>query len=252
MKNLIIADFKKLIYLPSNRYLLLSTIGLSILLGMIFLFTINVTQGKVFTELSSIEVIDITLLGMDATAIMLIIFTALYIKKDLASGAIHTNLAITPVRGKYFLSKTLFISLLSILISVLLLLLFLSINLFIISINDMGSLSIFHMDVITKAIGSVVMVLFYSLISAAGTFYLQSTAGGIAFSLSVMFLPALIKMFPSEISDMLLPIFPETSINAIFDIQSADGSLFSAIVVLLLWIIISNLGGLWKFKRIDY
>lgn len=105
MNNLVKADFKKTLYLPSNRYLLLSTICSSILLGMIFLLTINVTQEKGITELSSMEIIDITLLGMDVAAMMLIIFTAIYIKKDLSPGAIHTNLAITPIRSKYFISK---------------------------------------------------------------------------------------------------------------------------------------------------
>lgn len=95
------------------------------------------------------------------------------------------------------------------------------------------------------------MVLFYSLLSAAGVFYLQSTSGGIAFALGVMFLPALIKMFPPEVSSILLPIFPEKSLYAIINIH-AEGSLVSAIAILLLWIIISSLVGLWRFKRIDY
>jgi len=251
MNNLVKADFKKTLYLPSNRYLLLSTICSSILLGMIFLLTINVTQGKGITELSSMEIIDVTLLGMDVAAIMLIIFTAIFIKKDLSPGAIHTNLAITPVRGKYFISKISFISIISILISVVLLLLFLTIDLLVLSINDMDSLSFFNINVFSKLIGSVVMVLFYSILSAAGVFYLQSTSGGIAFALVVMFLPALIKMFPAEVSSILLPIFPEKSLYAIINIHT-EGSLVSAIAILLLWIIISSLVGLWRFKRIDY
>src|SRR5699024_4502532 len=154
----------------------------------IFLFSINVTQGKKLQELTNLEVIDISLLGMDVAAILLIIFTAMFVIKDLSPGAVHTNLAITPVREKYFRSKVSFISILSVLISVILILLFLTIDQFVLSVNNIGGLSLFDINIFKKLIGSVVMVLFYSLLSAAGAFYLQSTSGGIAFALSVMFL----------------------------------------------------------------
>lgn len=250
MTNLIKADFKKIFYLPGYRYFLLPTMALSILFGTLFLFTINVTQGKELAELSSAEVIDISLLGMDVAAIMLIIFTAMFVTKDLSSGAVHINLAITPVRGKYFLSKISFITILSVLISVVLILLFLIIDQLVLSMYDIAELSLFDINIFTKIIGSVVMVLFYSLLSAAGAFFLQSTSGGIAFALTVMFLPALIKMFPADVSNILLPIFPEKSLHAFID--TTDGSLISAILILLLWVILSSLAGLWKFKRIDY
>ncbi len=248
MINLIKADFKKISYLPAYRYLLLSTIALSILFGTLFLFTTNVTQGKELAEFSSTEVIDISLLGMDVSAIMLILFTAIFVTKDLSSGAVHTNLAITPVRRKYFLSKISFISILSVLISVVLLILFLLIDQFVLSVYGIGGLSL--IDILTKLIGSIIMVLFYSLLSVAGTFFLQSTFGGIAFALAAMFLPALIKMFPADVSNMLLPIFPEKSLNAFID--TTNGSLGSAILVLFLWVLISSVAGLWKFNRIDY
>lgn len=252
MKNLMKADFKKTFYLPSYRYFLLSTIGLSILFGTIFLFTINVTQGKELAELTNVEVIDISLLGMDVAAILLIIFTSLFVSKDLSPGAVHTNLAITPVRRIFFLSKVSFISIISVLISVILILIFLTIDQFVLSVNNIEGLSLFDINIFTKIIGSVVMVVFYSLLSAAGAFYLQSASGGIAFALSVMFLPALIKMFPADISNILLPIFPEKSLHAFIEVDSTDGSLASAVIILLLWVVLSSLVGLWRFKKIDY
>src|SRR5690625_7742797 len=93
------------------------------------------------------EIIDVTLLGMDVAAIILIIFTAIFVKKELSPGAIHTNLAITPVRGKYFISKISFISIISILISVVLLLLFLTIDMLVLSFNDIVSLSFIIINV---------------------------------------------------------------------------------------------------------
>ncbi|KAB8127092.1 hypothetical protein F9U64_18530 [Gracilibacillus oryzae] len=251
MKHLIKADFKKIMYLPSYRYMILATILLSIVFGIIFLFTIEVTQGKLLTELSVLEVIDITLLGMDAAAIMLIIFAAIFVTKDLTSGAVHTNLAITPIRRKYYLTKLSFIAILSIIISTALIIVFFVFDQFIISINQMGALS-FDSGFFAKILGSVLMVLFYSLLSAAGAFYFQSTPGGIAFALSVMFLPALIKMFPDDVSELLLSVFPEKSLHTFININATNSSWVGAITVLLIWIMLTCAISFWRFKKIDY
>src|SRR5690625_2820805 len=109
MMRLIKADFKKVSFLQCYRNFILATLLLSILFGIIFLFTIDFTAGKRLAELPSIEMIDISLLGIDVTAIMFIIFTANFISKEFSTGAIHTSLAITPLRQKYFLSKIFFI-----------------------------------------------------------------------------------------------------------------------------------------------
>src|SRR5699024_7560975 len=120
MIRLIKADLKKVSYLQGYRNFLLATLLLSVLFSITFLFTIDLTAGKELTALSNIEIIDITLLGIDVTAIMFIIFTANFISKEFSTGAIHTSLAITPLRQKYFLSKILFIAKLSFLVSIIL------------------------------------------------------------------------------------------------------------------------------------
>src|SRR5690625_3041498 len=252
MINLIKSDFKKMIYLPNYRKFLMMTIILSIVFGAIFLFTIGITQGEQLADLSFMEMIDISFLGIDVAAIMMIIFTAMFISNDLAPGAVHTNLAITPVRGKYFLSRILFLAILFILISIAVIALLLAGTQLIAAANGVSGLSSAKSSIFLTIIGSIIMVLFYGTLSAAGTFYFQSSAGGITFALGVMFLPALIQMFPADAAEPLLAIFPENALHAFIDISSANGSLVLSVVTLLAWIIISSLIGLWKFKRIDY
>src|SRR5690625_87601 len=212
MMRLIKADFKKVSFLQGYRNFILATLLLSILFGIIFLFTIDLTAGKRLAELPNIEIIDITLLGIDVTAIMFIIFTANFISKEFSTGAIHTSLAITPLRQKYFLSKILFIAKLSFLVSIILTCIIVIIDYFILMINNMDGLFFNHV-LLVKLIGAVIMPVFYSLLSMAGTFYMQSASGGIIFALGVMFIPALIKMFPANFSDVILPIFPESSLQ---------------------------------------
>src|SRR5699024_11520155 len=108
--------------------------------------------------------IDITLLGIDVTAIMFIIFTANFISKEFSTGAIHTYLAITPLRQKYFLSKALFIMKLSFLVSILLTCMIVILDGIIITVNNMDGL-IFNHGLFIKLIGAVMMPVFYSLLS---------------------------------------------------------------------------------------
>lgn len=252
MKNLVKADVKKVLYIPNYRYLLFAAVILSLLFGLIFLTTIGVTEGRALTSLSSLEVIDVSFLGIDVAAIMMIIFSALFISKEVSEGAVHTNLALTPNRMKFFVSKLLYLSLLSVLISITVILGIFAIDWFIMSANNMGSLELFNMDVLFKITGSILMVLVYGLLSAIGAFFIQSMAGGIIFSLGLMFVPALIRFFPEWVGDMMLPIFPETAIASFVDITATSNNLFIAMTILFLWLLLSSIISYSKFRKIDY
>src|SRR5690625_3875916 len=167
MNHVIKADFKKIFYLRGYRLYLLATCLLSIIFGIIFLFTVDLTAGKSLSELSSIEILDVTLLGIDAAAIMLIIFTASFIAKEFVTGSIHSTLAITPARKKLFFYKALFIAVLSLLMTILILGTFFFINQMILSANDLAKLSLLDRIVLLKLFGAIIMPVFYSLLSLA-------------------------------------------------------------------------------------
>lgn len=254
MKHFIKADFKKLNYLSSHRNYLIILCLLSISFGLIFLFTIGVTQGKNLTELPAMDVIDISLLGMDVAAIMLIIFTATFISKEFSHVSIHTSLAIMPLRQKFYLSKILFIMILSFIISITLTFIIFGLDQLVLLANNMGTVSLSNQALLSKLIGTVILPLFYSLLSASGTFYLRSAAGGIMFAIGVMFLPAFVKLFPDSFSDMVLILLPEKSLHALTELNTItfNGQLMGAILILLAWILISNILGLWKLKKADF
>lgn len=252
MMRLVKADFKKVIYIPSYRYLLIASFILSILFGLIFLTTIGVTEGRELTGLSNIEVIDVSFLGVDVAAIMMIVFAALFVSKEISDGAIHINLAVTPKRLKFFGSKLLYLSFLSTLLSGFVIVGLFAVDWLVMSINNMGELELFNELVMYKVIGSILMVLFYSLLSAIGVFFTQSLSGGIIFSLGAMFLPGLIRMFPETVGDLLLPIFPETGINHFVDLSTNSSNLFVSLLILILWLVISAGIGYSKFRKIDY
>ena len=106
MRQLIKADFKKTMYIPSYRYILIATVILSLVFGAIFLLTVEVTEGLKLSSLSSMLVIDVSFLGMDVTAIMMIIFVSLFISKEISTGAIYLRKSSWPHRRlKFYISK---------------------------------------------------------------------------------------------------------------------------------------------------
>lgn len=252
MLKLIKADFKKVLYLPSYRNLLIATFVLSLLFGSIFLMTIGVTEGRPLTGLTSLEVIDVSFLGIDVVAIMMIIFAALFISKDITGGAVYTNLVMTPKRLKFFLSKLVFLSLLSIAMAFLVIAGIFVMDWAIMSMNSMGDLDLMNMTVLLKIVGSVLMVLVYGLLSGIGAFFVQTMAAGIIFSLGLMFLPALIRFFPDTVGDLLLPIFPETAIGSFVDLTGDSNHLLLALLILVLWLCASGVISYRQFKKKDY
>lgn len=252
MMRLIKADFKKLFFLTKSRHFLLATIFLSVLFGVILLLTINVTEGRTLTELSGIEVVDITYLGMDVAAIMMIIYAALFLSNNITNEGVHFNLAITPNRLKFFMAKIIFVSLLSLFMGLIILISLTAVSQLIMSFNNMGHLELLNQPSLLKMIGSLLMVVVYSLLSATVIFFGQSAAVGITFSLALMFLPALVRMFPEFVGDILLPIFPETSINAFVDLSSQSNNLLWAVIILSMWLIITGAISYRKFKYTDY
>lgn len=75
--NLIRAEYHKITCLKFTRMFLIALIAASLMLGLIFSLTTSVTQGKAISEMAPIDVISASMLGVDVTAIMLIIFTVI-------------------------------------------------------------------------------------------------------------------------------------------------------------------------------
>ncbi|WP_181350887.1 hypothetical protein [Thalassobacillus sp. CUG 92003] len=254
MVNLIKADLKKIVFLASYRNYLITTFILSVVLGLTFVFTIGVTQGKELTELRELEVLDISLLGMDVAAIMLIVFSARFISADFSQGSIHTALAIMPLRQKFYLAKVLFITAVSIILCITLTLSIVVMDQLILLGNDMHALSLGGQAVLLKLFGTAVMPLFYSLLSIAGTFYLRSMAGGVTFAIGIMFLPAFVDLFPTQVTGNVLMALPERSLHTIADMSVGqfNGQMVSAGSILLAWLIVTNAGGMMKLNKTDF
>lgn len=255
MKNLIQAEFQKIFFLQSSIVYLLSLIGLSLTAGLLFSLTTNVTQGKAITALSAMDVLSANMLGVDVANIMLILFVSVSISKEFSTKLIHVSLAVTPNRQKFFLGKLIAFLILSIVLSVVVTSLNYWASGLILAVNQMPGISLQDAAVRQFVAGVCAMPVFYAVLTVAAVFIFNHSAGGIAFALGVLALPALINMFSNPIQNLLLPIFPQSALHSLSGIASEGSaeslSVTASLSLLLAWIAATSLAAIVKFRKQD-
>jgi len=253
--NLIKSEYQKIVFLRFSKIFLVSLIILSLALGLIFSLTISVTQGKAITELQSFDVISVSMLGIDVAAIMLIIFTALLISSEFSTKLIHVSLAVTPNRKRFYLSKLTTYFLLSLVISIVTAFLAYFLGQLILMFNNMPTVSLLDPSIRQFILGCIAMPIFYCLLAVAATFTFGNSACAITFSLGVLLIPGLIRMFSDEIQKLIIPILPIAALHSISGIAERGSfellSMTTSIIILVVWIFITSLIGIWQFERKD-
>lgn len=255
MRKLMQAEYKKIVFLRFSKVYLVSLIVASLVLGVIFSLTTNVTQGRAITELPTKDVISANMLGVDLANVMLIIFTALLISSEFSTNLIHVSLAVTSNRKRFYFGKLMTYFLLSVAISVVTALLTYLAGQLILAIHHMSMATFLNSSIRQFVLGVMVMPVFYCVLTVAATFIFRSSGGGISFSLGIMAIPALIKMFSNGIQKIFLPILPQSAIHSLSG-AVAKGSfehlgLLPSICVLLAWIVITSFIALIKFEKRD-
>ena len=255
LKNLIKAEFQKIAFLKSSKIFLIALIVASLMLGLIFALTTNVTQGKAISEIPPIDVISACMLGVDVTAIMLIIFAAISNTKEFSTKLIHVTLAVTPNRKRLFLSKLITYFLLGTVISLIVTALTFLAGQLILLANGRPMVSLADPFFRQFILGTLFMPVFYCLLTVAAVFVFRSSGGAITFSLGIMFVPALVKMFSQSIQKIILPLLPQASLHSLSGIASKGSyeilGIGVSILLLFVWIGITSLIGTFQFVRKD-
>ncbi|MDO5093088.1 MAG: hypothetical protein Q4D79_06655, partial [Propionibacteriaceae bacterium] len=95
----------KLLTLPRLRFLALVVVVLGTATALLFYLTLPVTQGRTLAELAPSEVLSVGLLGIDAAALVLIVFAALVVGDEYTTGMMQTTLTLTPARDRVLGAK---------------------------------------------------------------------------------------------------------------------------------------------------
>lgn len=253
MINSIHAEWKKIWFPKSSRLYLLFAIIFSILMGLVFAFTTEITQQRALSELNPMSVIEVNMLGVDVVTILFILFSAVQIGKEFQGKTIQTYLITTPNRTHYFSAKLLTFFLLSFVVGVIVAIITLvNGHLILLSIHDRG-LPI--SGVWRFASGCIAMPLFYVPLTVCATFFSRNISSGIVIPFAVMFLPAVTELLPQSIQEIFIPILPSSAIHTFSGIAQ-EGSIeytgiLTAFIIIITWSTLTIVMSIWRFRNKD-
>ena len=253
MMKSISAEWKKMWFPKSSRlYLILATIS-SILTGLLFALTTQVTQDRSLFELEPMSIIEVNMLGVDVVTILLLLFVAIQIGREFQGKTIQSYLAATPARSRYFIAKALMFCLVSLVVGIIVALVTHFNGQLLVSAvhKQMPALS----EVWQFAAGSIVMPPFYVLLTVCATFYARNTATGIVMPLIVLFLPAIAELFPKMLQNMVIPVLPASAIHTLSGMAQKGSieytGILTAFVTLGFWVLLSAASAIWRFCKKD-
>ncbi len=254
--NLIKSEYEKIFFLKSTKIYIGSVIITSVIMGLIFALTTRVTQGRTITELAPIDVISANMLGIDVATIMLIIFTAISISNEFSTKLINISLAATPNRKRFYIGKFATYFILTLIIGVIVGLLNYFASQIILISNGLPTVSLSHNSLRQFVLGSMVMPVFYSLLTVAAIFIFRNSGGAITFSLGVMLIPGLISMLSDSVQKVIMPILPISGIHSISGIAEVDSfellGITTSVITLITWILITSVVGIFRFYKKDF
>ena len=254
--TLVRAEMEKIFFLKFSKRYLFALVFFSLATGLTFSLTTDVTQGKGVTELSPLDVISASMLGVDLANVMLIVFTAWSLSNELTAKFIHVSLAVTPNRRRFFWAKWMTYFLLAVGMSL--------VTVFLTSLAGQLVLVFHHQPVLSfsdpafrqLATGLMMMPVFYTVLTLAAAFILMSSGKAMVFSLGVMAAPSLFKMFADPVQQIFLPLFPQSAIHSLAGVVEGSSfeslSVSASIFLLLLWILLTTAVALARFQRKDF
>lgn len=253
MMKYIGAEWKKMWFPKSSRlYLILAAIS-SILMGLVLALTTQVTRDRSLFELEPMDIIEVNVLGVDIATIFLLIFVAIQIGREFQGKTIQSYLAVTPSRSRYFIAKALIFCFVSLVVGIIVAL----ITLF----NGQILILAVHKqipvvsEILRFTAGTVVMPLFYVLITVCAAFFTRNTAAGITIPLTVMFLPFIADLSPKMLQNIVIPVLPASALHTLSGLVQKGNieytGILSAFVILVFWVLLSAVLAIWKFRRKD-
>ncbi|NWN87882.1 MAG: hypothetical protein HLX51_04970 [Micrococcaceae bacterium] len=255
LKSVIASEAIKIWTLRFPRVLVTLAVVLAAVTALLFLLTIDVTQGDSLAALLWADIASTALLGVDATAVVFIILGAWFVASEYATGMMRTTLVATPNRVKVFSAKLLVLAGAAVLAGLVSVLLAILVAQLVLAVSGLPVLNLMDGELLRMALGSLLIVPFYSVLVAALAFIVRTTGGAVTATLAVMFAPAVVSMLPNAAQQFLLPMFPNAAILSISGSTDPGQAVhlvpLLAVVVLACWLVVVLGAALTLFSRRD-
>lgn len=251
--SVVSAETIKLWSLTTQRALLLVAVGLAGLAAAFFYLTLPLTQGRTLAALEPGEILEAGVLGVDAAAIVVIVFAAFHVGAEYSTGLIQTTLTLTPSRRRVVAGKLVTAGLAALCVGIAAAALCLIAAVVAGATVGLSAGEILTGEGVRLAAGSLAMPVVYAVIAAAGAFVFRSTASGIVTPLFVMAVGGLAGLLGGPVGTIVTPLMPVAAIHSLAGTATGHEAISTAAAVgsLIVWIGLSAGAATWRLVRRD-
>lgn len=181
----------------------------SALMAVLFLVSLPLTQGRTISVLPATDVLGAALVGVDVSAIVLMVLGASVAGSEYATGLARATFLLTPRRRRMVLAKAVVVAAVAATAAVLAAA----------ACAVVGQAALMAsgrapapLD-LQLVVGSTAGPVYYALVGLFAAFVTRSTGGGVVVALAVLLLPVLTVWIPGL--DVLAPLLPGAAVHGL-------------------------------------
>nr|WP_246195564.1 ABC transporter permease subunit [Halopolyspora algeriensis] len=208
------AEWTKLWSLRFTRAMLLLALILAAGAAAVFLLTTETTRGEPLAEMSPFEIAGASLLGVDFAVVVLEVLCASAVASEYSTGMIRLTLSVAPHRWRVLAAKGLVATMIALLAGLAATAAAVGAGQLVLLTQGLPGLSP-EPRLLRLAVGSMLMVPLYSLLTVALAFLTRNGGGAIAVVLTIMSVPTLVGALPPGWQWSLLPWLPASALHSL-------------------------------------
>lgn len=256
MSSIFKAEIKKIKYLKRAKLYFSSLFLVSLCTSLLLITSLNITQSKRIIEFTSYDILSVSMFGLDAATIMLVVFIAIELSKEFNSKQLYFTIQTCPNRTSIYKLKMQIFLTISAITSVMLMVLMIVMTQVILNSNNMQLVNFNDINNVQLILGTSIMPMFYTIVVVAFSFIFRNTGIAITSTLGLIALPAIIKLLGNNLEEILTPLMPQSAIHSLAGTATTNSAEYSSImvslIILAIWIIVLISIGNRCFKKVDF
>ena len=207
------AEWSKLFSLRATRRSLLAAVLLAVASALLFCLVIEATTGAPLARTPTFDVLSAGLLGVDVTALFILVVAAGMVGSEYANGMIRTTLTAMPWRSRLLVAKAAVLAVVGYAIGVLAGVLTVATSQVVLLAAGLPTASWTDPAVVRLVLGVAVEVPVYGLFGLAFAFVFRATGAGIVAALAVVFLPTVLDWLRDFLPGFLISYQPSPAVH---------------------------------------
>jgi ABC-2 type transport system permease protein len=236
------AEWSKLFSLRATRRSLLASVALAGASATLFCLVIEATTGVPLAQTPIFDVLSAGLLGVDATALFILVVASSMIGSEYVNGMIRTTLTAVPRRTRMLVAKAAVLAVAGYVIGVVAGALTVAVAQVVLLAAGLPTASPTDPAVVRLVMGAAVEVPAYGLFGMAFAFIFRATGAGIVAALAVVFLPSVLDWLRDYLPGFLITYQPTPAVHNLAGLTAPTDATYlspgAAALTIVVWVLV--------------